>query len=98
MIKQQADTGGGYGAEGGTSPERQQRGAKRGCGNFLRHEIYKNSVSFDGYGRTNHVHRTMHILDVISSVSRSSECNKIVGGWSFAPDPTGGVDSASKTS
>jgi len=29
--------------------------------------------------RTNYLHRTMHILDVISSVSRSSKCNKIVG-------------------
>jgi len=29
------------------APGRQQKGgAKRGCGNFLRHEIYKNSVSF----------------------------------------------------
>jgi len=36
----------------------------------------------------------MHILDVISSVSRSSKCNKIVGGWGFAPDPTGRADSA----
>jgi len=36
-----------------------------------------------------HVHRTMHILDVISSVSGSSKCNKIVGGWGFTPDPTG---------
>ena len=26
---------------------------------------------------TNHVRRTMHILDVISSVSRSSKCSKI---------------------
>jgi len=30
----------------------------------------------------------MHILDVISSVSRSSKCNKIVGGCGFTPDPT----------
>jgi len=29
----------------------------------------------------------MHILDVISSVSGSSKCDKIVGGWGFAPDP-----------
>jgi len=43
----------------------------------------------NGHGKTNHVYRTMHILDVISSVSRSSKCNKIVGGWDFAPDPTG---------
>ena len=36
----------------------------------------------------------MHILDVISRVSRSSKCNKIVGGRGFVPDPTGRVDSA----
>ena len=47
-----------------------------------------------GHGRTNHVHIKMHILHVISSVSRSSKCNKIVGGWGFAPDPTGGAYSA----
>jgi len=40
------------------------------------------------------VHRTMHILDVISSVSRSSKRNKIVGGWGFAPDPTGRADNS----
>ena len=33
------------------------------------------------HGRANHVHRTMHILDVISSVSRPSKCNTTVGGW-----------------
>ena len=31
----------------------------------------------------------MHILDVISSVSGSSKCTQIVGGWGFARDPTG---------
>ena len=31
--------------------------------------------------------RTMHILDVISSVSRSSKCTKIVGGWGVSIDP-----------
>ena len=36
----------------------------------------------------------MYILDVISGVSRSSKCTKIVGGWGFAPDTTGGADSA----
>jgi len=36
----------------------------------------------------------MHILDVISSVSISSKCTKIVGGRGFVPDPTGGVYSA----
>jgi len=40
------------------------------------------------------MHRTMYILDVISGVSRSSKCTKIVGGWGFAPDTTGGADSA----
>ena len=43
----------------------------------------------NGHERTNHVHRTMHILAVISSVSRSSKCNKIVGGC-----PTRKADSA----
>jgi len=28
------------------------------------------------------------------SVRRPSECTKIVGGWGFAPDPTGGAYSA----
>jgi len=28
----------------------------------------------------------MHILDAICSVSRSSKCIKIVGGWGFVPD------------
>jgi len=27
------------------APGRKQRGAERGCGNFLWHEIYKNSVN-----------------------------------------------------
>jgi len=31
----------------------------------------------------------MHILDVISSVSMSSKCTKIVGGWCVDPDLTG---------
>ena len=35
------------------------------------------------------MHRTVHILDVISSVSKSSKCTKIVGNLGFAPDPTG---------
>jgi len=43
----------------------------------------------NGHGRTNYVRRTMHILDVINSVSRSSKYNKIVGGLGFGPDPTG---------
>ena len=32
-----------------------------------------------------------HIVGAISSVPRSSKCSKIVGGWGFAPDPTGGA-------
>ena len=47
-----------------------------------------------GHGSTNHVHRKMHTLDVISSSFRSSKCNKIVGGWGFTSDPTGGAYSA----
>jgi len=31
----------------------------------------------------------IHILDVIGSVSRSSKCIKIVGGWGFALNPSG---------
>jgi len=33
----------------------------------------------------------MHVFVVISSVSRSSKCIKIVDGWGFTPDPTGGA-------
>ena len=35
-----------------------------------------------------------HIFGAISSVHRSSKCTKIVGGWGFASDPTGGAYSA----
>jgi len=55
-------------------PGASRRGAERGCDSFLRHEIYNNSVSFveAGMGMEGQkVHRTMRILDVISSVSRS---------------------------
>jgi len=48
----------------------------------------------DGHERTNHVHGTMYILDVISSVSRSSKCTKIVGSWGHALDHTGGAYNA----
>jgi len=41
-------------------------------------KFYEHCLGRDGHGRTNHVHRTVHILDVISSVSRSSKCTKIV--------------------
>ena len=44
-----------------------------------------------------YIDKTMHILDVISNVYRSSKCNKIVGGWGFAPDFSGGVYSALQT-
>ena len=37
------------------------------------------------------MHRKMHILDVISSVSRSSKCTKIVGGWGLSSDPSRGT-------
>jgi len=37
------------------------------------------------HGRTNHVHKTMHISDV----TRSSKCTKTVDGWGLAPDPIG---------
>ena len=32
----------------------------------------------------------MNIFDVISNVSRSSKCTKIVVGWGFAPDRVAG--------
>jgi len=76
----------------GQMPPGASEGRRKKCGNFLRHKIYKNFVSSVEAGMGNeehHVRRTMHILDVISSVSRSSKCTKIVGGWGFAPDPTG---------
>jgi len=73
---------------GHVHPGRQQGGGRRKgnmrCGNFLRLAMYKNSVHFveaemgmEGQIRC----RTMHILDVISSVSRSSKCPKIVSVW-----------------
>ena len=41
---------------------------------------------------TNHVRRTMHILDVTSSVSRFSKCTEIVGGaYSTSPAPLVGL-------
>jgi len=46
--------------------------------------------------KDNHVHRIMHILDVISSVSRSSRCTKIGGGRDFTPDPTVGAYSGTQ--
>jgi len=38
-----------------------------------------------------------HIFGAISSVPGSSKCTKIVGGWGFAPDPTGRAYSAPQT-
>jgi len=53
----------------------------RGISPVVRHKIYKNSDLCwcrNGHRSTNHVHRTMDILDVISRISRSSKCNKII--------------------
>jgi len=47
------------------------RDAEMGCGIFVTLNIQKFCElcrGTDGHGRTNHVRRTMHILDVISSV------------------------------
>ena len=77
---------------------RQQKGTKKGVVTFLRHKKYAISVSSVeagiGVEGQNHVHRTMHISDVIGIVSRSSKCTIIVGSWGFAPDPTVGAYSA----
>jgi len=72
---------------------------KKGCGNFF---AIRNIQKFcelcwgrNGHGRTNHVHRTMHIVNVIGSVSWFSKCNKIVGGCMvLRPRPHWGADSA----
>ena len=54
----------------------------------MRHEIFKNFVSSveAGIGMEGQI---MCILDVISSVSRSSKCTNIVRSWGFAPNFTG---------
>jgi len=41
----------------------------------------------------------MHILDVISSVSRFSKCTEIAGGsnWGIAPDPNGELTALPQT-
>jgi len=89
--------------EGRMPPGASREGRQKGVVTFLRHKIYKKFCMLcwgrDGHGRTNHVRRTMLILDVISSVSgsyihRSSKCTKIVGSWGFAPDPTAGAHSS----
>jgi len=81
----------------GICPGRQQRVApKRGDVIFATWNIQKLCVlcwGRDGLGRTNLVRKTMHILDVISSVSRSSKCTKI-GGWGFRPRPHWGAYTA----
>ena len=66
-------------------------GAERGCGIFLRKEIYKNYVRSveAGMGMEEQIMCIkMSVLDVTSSVSRSSKCMKIVGSWGFVPGPT----------
>jgi len=67
--------------------------AERGCGNLFATRNIQKFCDFcwdrDGHERTNHVRRTMYIFDIISSVSESSKCIKIVGGWGFSPNPTG---------
>jgi len=74
-------------------PGASREGAQKGrCIIFLQHEIYKNSMSRDGHGSTNHVHRTTHVLvSSVALLSRSSKCTKIAGGWGLAPDPTGSL-------
>ena len=87
-------SGGEYRGKEGQMPPGTSRGeGERRCGNFF---ATRNIQKFceicwgrDGYGRTNYVHRTVHILDAFNSVSRSSKFTKIVGGWGFVPDPTG---------
>jgi len=87
------------GAGGICTPAPAEKGRRKmGAVIFLQHEIYTNFCELcwgrNGHEGTNHLHRTMYILDVISVVSRSSKCNKIVGGWGFTPEPTGRADSA----
>jgi len=88
------NSGGGYrGTEGTYVPGANKEGTpKEGYGNFLRHEINKNFVSSveAGMGMKGQImHNTMHILDVISSVSRSSKYTKIVGGGASPQTPLG---------
>jgi len=59
---------------------RRPRGPKQ-----ARHEICELCWGRNGHGSSNYVHRTMHFLDVISSVSRSSKCNKTVARADSAP-------------
>ena len=68
---------------------------------YLQHKIYKKTVSsveagMGTEGQIMYIDRTMHIFDVISSVSRSSKCNKIVGGRGFFPDSTGELTALSR--
>ena len=84
------------------SPGASREGAKERCGIFLRHAMCKNSVSSIEVGMgmkgqiMYNVRRTMPILNIINSVSRSSKCTEIVGGWG-APDPTGKITAFSQT-
>jgi len=82
-------------------PGASRGGTESECGNFLPHKIYKNSGSSVEAGsslpqqssmlreKTNHVHRTMHILDAVSSISKSSKCTEIVGAWALLQTPLG---------
>jgi len=75
-----------------------EEGTKRRCGNLLRQEIYKNIVSSveaeTGIaGQIMFVEQcTFYILTVAFLGPQNAP--KIVGGWGFAPDPTGGAYSA----
>ena len=69
---------------GGICPDASRGGAETECGYVLRPKISKNCKlcwDRDGRGRKNYVRRKMHISDVISSISRSSKCTKIVDDW-----------------
>ena len=69
--------GRGRGGREAYAPGASREGAsKEGCGNFLQHEIYKNSISSieAGMGMEEQImciEQLIHILDVISSVSVS---------------------------
>jgi len=83
-------------------PDASREGApKEGCGNILRYEMYKYSVSSAeaGMGIKGQIMciQQCTFLDVISSISKSSKCTKIAGGWAVILDPTGRADSAPQT-
>ena len=80
----------GRGQMGHMPPALAEGALKRGGVIFATRNIQKFCdlcLGRDGREKINHVHRTMHILDVISSFSsRSSQCTKIVSGWGFSSD------------